>query len=397
MKKILLLVGTRPEVVKMAPVFHALRRESSIDPIFCVTGQHDEMLSQALEAFDIVPQANMNVMKPGQNLSVLTGQILRGTSELLESIKPQSVLVHGDTTTAFSVALASFYNNVEVGHVEAGLRTYDLKAPFPEEANRQLISRLATWNFAPTAIAAGNLASESVAATSIFVTGNTVVDALSFIVEKFKDNQEFFEATRQSLTRKTGFDCTSGDIVLVTAHRRENLGSGLVEICRSIRELANLYPEMRFLFPMHPNPNVRDTVRRELSSIENVTLRDPLAYSELVFTIMHSKLILTDSGGIQEEGVTLGKHVLVLREKTERPEGLATGLLTLVGADAKTIVESAQGILGESRSEFLLTRLNSSYGDGHAAQRIADVLTFGKVQSWDCDGGFSSESGLMRI
>jgi UDP-N-acetylglucosamine 2-epimerase (non-hydrolysing) len=382
LKRVLLLVGTRPEVVKMAPVFHALREAENIDPIFCVSGQHDEMLHQALDAFDISPEANMNVMKAGQSLSELTSQILRGTNQLLEEVKPDAVLVHGDTTTAFATALASFYSEVEVGHVEAGLRTFDLKGPFPEEANRQLISRLASWNFAPTSRAAENLSQEGVSTESIFVTGNTVVDSLSFISKKFESKPDFFNSVKKSFVSKAGFDCTEERTVLVTAHRRENLGEGMLEICRAIRELNGLYPTVRFVFPVHPNPLVRRVVEKELSGIPAVSLIDPLPYAELVFTLIHSELILTDSGGIQEEGVSLGRQVLVLREKTERPEGLESGYLKIVGPNAQEIVKVSREHLERGSERGSSTTLNSTYGDGRAAKRIADVVATGNSKAW---------------
>lgn len=380
-KKVLLLVGTRPEVVKMAPVFHALDEEETIEAIFCVSGQHDEMLHQALGAFDISPEFNMNVMKAGQTLSELTSQILKGTSQLLEKVKPNVVLVHGDTTTAFSATLASFYAGVEIGHVEAGLRTYDLKAPFPEEANRQLISRLANWNFAPTSGGAKNLVQEGVSQDSIFVTGNTVVDSLVFMAKKFELNPSFFNSVRQSFKIKSGFDCIEERTVLITAHRRENQGAGVVEICRAIRELSRLYPKVRFVFPVHPNPVVRRKVESELSGLRMVSLIEPLPYPELVFTLMNSALILTDSGGIQEEGVSLGRQVLVLREKTERPEGLESGFLTIVGPDEKEIVRVGREHL-DRRSELgSSTSLTSTYGDGLAARRIAAIVATSKPET----------------
>lgn len=381
-KKVLLLVGTRPEVVKMAPVFHALREAENVEPLFCVSGQHDAMLHQALDAFDISPEANMNVMKVGQTLSELTSQILRGTTKLLEEVKPDAVLVHGDTTTAFATALASFYSEVEVGHVEAGLRTFDLKGPFPEEANRQLISRLASWNFAPTSRAAENLSQEGVSTESIFVTGNTVVDSLSFISKKFESKPDFFNSVKKSFVSKAGFDCTEERTVLVTAHRRENLGEGMLEICRAIRELNGLYPTVRFVFPVHPNPLVRRVVEKELSGIPAVSLIDPLPYEELVFTLIQSELILTDSGGIQEEGVSLGRQVLVLREKTERPEGLESGHLTIVGPKAKEIVRVSREHLDRRSERSSSTILNSTYGDGRAAKRIAEVVATGNSHAW---------------
>lgn len=393
-KKVLLLVGTRPEVVKMAPVFHALRHEETVEPFFCVTGQHDEMLLQALGAFEISPEVNMNVMKAGQGLSDLTSQILKGTTQLLDEIKPEVVLVHGDTTTAFTAALSSFYSGVKVGHVEAGLRTFDLKSPFPEEANRQLISRLASWNFAPTSGAARNLRGEGVLENSIFVTGNTVVDSLKFMAKKFQSDSSFSNLMKSSIIAKAGFDCTQEETVIVTAHRRENLGRGIGEICRAVKELSGIYPRVRFIFPVHPNPIVRETVESELSGIEMVSLIEPLPYAELVFVLMHSALILTDSGGIQEEGVSLGRQVLVLREKTERAEGLDSGFLTVVGTKTSEIVRLARGILSSMSEKGLSETLNSTYGDGLAAKRIAEAVATGKSNDWlqEAEGLMSDEN-----
>ena len=393
-KKVLLLVGTRPDVVKMAPVFHALRQEETVEPFFCVTGQHEEMLLQALGAFDISPEVNMNVMKAGQSLSDLTSQILKGTTQLLDEIKPEVVLVHGDTTTAFAAALSSFYSGVKVGHVEAGLRTFDLKSPFPEEANRQLISRLASWNFAPTSGAARNLRREGVPENSIFVTGNTVVDSLKFMAKKFQSDASFSNLMKSSISAKAGFDCTQEETVLVTAHRRENLGEGIGEICKAVKELSVIYPQVRFIFPVHLNPIVRETVKRELSGIEMVSLIEPLPYAELVFILMHSALILTDSGGIQEEGVSLGRQVLVLREKTERAEGLESGFLTIVGTKTIEIVRVVGEILGSISEKGIPETLNSTYGDGLAAKRIAEAVATGKSNDWlqEAQGLMSDEN-----
>jgi UDP-N-acetylglucosamine 2-epimerase (non-hydrolysing) len=381
-KKVLLLVGTRPEVIKMAPVFHALKTEPTTQPIFCVTGQHDSMLTQALTTFEIVPSANLSVMKPGQSLSELTAQILLSTTELLENIYPDVLLVHGDTTTAFASTLASFYMNVEVGHVESGLRTHDLRAPFPEEVNRQLIARVSKWNFAPTSQAASNLDKEGVSRESIFVTGNTVVDSLEFMTKKFRLNKSFRESVSKSINDKLGFDFTRRTVVLITAHRRENLGEGISQICLAVKELSQLYPHISFIFPMHPNPLVRANVTEILDMTPNVKLIEPLPYSELVFILMQAALILTDSGGMQEEGVSLGKQVIVLRDKTERPEGIDSGLLSMVGIKSDLIVDVSQQHLDGEPKANLNGNLNSTYGDGRAASRIAKVVATGSTENW---------------
>ncbi len=382
MKKVLILVGTRPEVVKMAPVFQELRRAGDVDPIFCVTGQHDEMLHQALSAFDIVPEANLGVMKAGQSLADLTSNILKGTTSLLEDLKPDSILVHGDTTTGFAGALAGFYQHVKVGHVEAGLRTFDLAAPFPEEANRQLISRIADWNFSPTKDSAANLAREGISLSSIFVTGNTVVDSLRLITSKFESDSEFRKKTLDSLAKITGLNPLSQRLVLVTAHRRENLEYGLAEICRALLLLSRSNTETSFVFPLHPNPRVREKVERELRGKSGIVLTEPLPYPELVLSLMLSHIVLSDSGGIQEESVTLGKRVLVLRDKTERKEGMISGLLSLVGANAEKIVQEFNRFESSDAGKDSSTKLNFTYGDGEAAKRISEVVRTGETVEW---------------
>lgn len=382
MKRILMLLGTRPEVVKMAPVFHSLQNSLNCKPILCVTGQHDAMLHQTLSAFEIAPEFNLEVMRVGQTLSDLTRSILKGTTELIDDLKPDSVLVHGDTTTAFAGALASFYKEVKVGHVEAGLRTHDLAAPFPEEANRQLIARIARLNFAPSSTSAANLNKEGVNHNSIFITGNTVVDSLKFISHRLETDVIFRDSTIAALREKTGIDVTSQKIVVVTAHRRENLGSGILEICRALVSLSQRHSDTAFIFPVHPNPIIREMVQRELVGQSGVYLTDPLPYPELIFALINSIVILTDSGGLQEEGVTLGKPVMVLRDKTERAEGAASGLLKVVGTNANVIVKEFDRMASSSTS-FLGTRaFNSTYGDGEASRRITEVLVSGKTEEW---------------
>lgn len=382
MKKVLILVGTRPEVVKMAPVFQELRRVGDVEPIFCVTGQHDEMLHQALSAFEIVPEVNLGVMKAGQSLADLTSSILRGTTSLIEDMKPDTILVHGDTTTGFAGALAGFYQQVKIGHVEAGLRTFDLAAPFPEEANRQLISRIADWNFSPTTESAANLAREGISSSAIFVTGNTVVDSLRLITSRFESDSEFKKKTLDSLAKITGLSPLSQKMVLVTAHRRENLEYGLAEICRALVLLSRGNTDMSFVFPLHPNPRVRETVEKELRGHSGIVLTEPLPYPELVLSLMISDAVLTDSGGIQEESVTLGKRVLVLRDKTERAEGMTSGLLSLVGANAEKIVEEFNRVDSFVPGKDSSTQLNFIYGDGEAAKRISEVIRTGETVEW---------------
>ena len=382
MKNVLILVGTRPEVVKMAPVFKELSRNADVSPIFCVTGQHDDMLHQALSAFDIVPEVNLGVMKPGQSLANLTSKILKGSTSLLEELKPDCILVHGDTTTAFAGALAGFYKQVKVGHVEAGLRTYDLAAPFPEEANRQLISRIAEWNFAPTHESAANLSREGIRNKSIIITGNTVVDSLRLMTLRFETEPDFKGKTLASLSQRMGRDISAQKLVLVTAHRRENLESGITGICKALSLLSRSNTDTCFVFPVHPNPKVREIVDNELIGENGICLTEPLPYPELVLALMMSTLVLTDSGGIQEESVTLGKRVLVLRDKTERAEGMASGLLSLAGANSEQIVREFERISALDAGRSSLSELNLTYGDGEAARRISEVIRFGETKNW---------------
>jgi len=372
--KVAVVVGTRPEAIKMAPVMLALAKSEEFVPILIATGQHGEMLSQALDLFNITPDHNLHVMRPGQSLAELTAKIVAGTSSLINVIKPDVVLVHGDTTTAFASSLAAFYLGVPVGHVEAGLRTRNILGPFPEEFNRQAIARLATWNFAPTSNARANLVAEMVAPESVHVTGNTIVDALNMVLERLNSNGELGGQVKRELLDTLKLDYEAQPLVLVTAHRRENLGGGIESICEAVADLAELFPGVNFVFPVHLNPVVRELAEKHLSGKENVALTRPLNYLEFLTLLSNCSLAISDSGGVQEEGVSLNKRILVTREETERAEGVTSGHLTLVGANRKVIVEEASSILMALEGPETFSALENPYGDGSAAARILGVL-----------------------
>jgi len=371
--KVLIVFGTRPEAIKMAPVVQML--EQVLDVVVCVTAQHREMLDQVLELFEITPHHDLDIMKPGQDLFDVTSNVLLGLKPVLKQEQPDLVLVHGDTTTSMAASLAAFYMQIPVGHVEAGLRTHDIYSPFPEEVNRQLTGRIATHHFAPTEQARSNLLAEGVAEDRIVVTGNTVIDALLSVVEKarmvpFSDklqDQLPFLNSRESLQR----------LVLVTGHRRENFGRGFEEICQALSQLAVKYPEVHIIYPVHLNPNVRDPVNRVLSGVENVHLLEPLDYLPFIKLMDLSYLVLTDSGGIQEEAPSLGKPVLVMRDTTERPEAVEAGTVQLVGADSGNIVAAVERLLNDSVAYKAMSRAHNPYGDGHACERILKKLEEG--------------------
>lgn len=368
MKKILIVFGTRPEAIKMAPVVKAFKKETgSFETKVCVTAQHREMLDQVLDFFDIQPDYDLNLMKPNQNLFSLTGDILNGLKPVLDEFKPDVVLVHGDTTTSTTTALAAFYAGAKVGHVEAGLRTYNKLAPFPEEINRQLTGRIADYHFAPTSQSRDNLLNELVREDSIVVTGNTVIDALKESVERVKNasGNELID----SLKDLAGDD----DIVLVTGHRRENFGDGFLNICAALKEIAQNF-EGKVIYPVHLNPNVQKPVKELLGDIDNVKLIAPLPYEAFVWMMNRSKLIITDSGGVQEEAPSLGKPVLVMRDTTERPEAVDAGTVVLVGTNKERIVSEALDLLNNTERYTSMSALHNPYGDGKAAQRIVDFL-----------------------
>jgi len=374
-KKIILVFGTRPEAIKMAPLVRRLQEEPNrFDVLVCVTGQHREMLDQVLRVFEITPDIDLNVMKQGQDLYDVTSAILMGMREVFAKHQPDVVLVHGDTTTTFATAVAAFYSGVPVGQVEAGLRTYDLHAPFPEEFNRQVASKVTRWHFAPTDVSRDNLLAERVTSASITVTGNTVIDALFWVLTRIDSDSERRVALEAMLHESLVFKWKDEKFVLVTGHRRENFGDGFLQICSAIQQLAQLHPKVHFIYPVHLNPNVRKPVSEMLANFDNVHLIDPLEYEPFVYLLKHAYLVLTDSGGIQEEAPSLGKPVLVMRDVTERPEAVEAGTVELVGANKKHIVDSVSRLLDNYVHYQCMSRAHNPYGDGNACARIVDVL-----------------------
>ena len=371
MVKILVVFGTRPEAIKMSPVIHALRKKCDVK--VCVTGQHRQMLDQVLTLFEITPDHDLDIMKPGQDLFSVTSKVLLGIKKILNLVNPDIVLVHGDTTTSMVVAMAAFYLKIPLGHVEAGLRTYDIDAPFPEEFNRQLTSKIATLHFAPTIAARQNLLNERVPDSQIFVTGNTVIDALLTIVEKARASN-----FTESILRKVPFlKLKKRDIpkiLLVTGHRRENFGKGFEEICNALHQIAVKNPDIQIIYPVHLNPNVQEPVNRILSNIKNIYLLKPMEYLTFVKLMDLSYLILTDSGGIQEEAPSLGKPVLVMRESTERPEAIKAGTVKLIGTNQSEIVKMVNQLLENKELYKKMSKAHNPYGDGLASLIISDIL-----------------------
>lgn len=382
MKKVMLVFGTRPEAIKMAPLVKEFQaRANEFDTIVCVTGQHREMLKQVLELFDIKPDYDLEIMKEGQDLYDVTTRVLLGMREVLKKTKPDVVLVHGDTTTSTAAALAAFYQQIPVGHVEAGLRTHNIYSPWPEEMNRQLTGRMATYHFAPTELSRDNLLAEGVATDRIFITGNTVIDALLQVVTRVKGNADL----RNEVSRKLlqfGYDVNRLEagrrLVLITGHRRENFGEGFLNICRAIQTLSKRFPEVDFVYPMHLNPNVRKPIREifgdNLGGLDNLFFIEPLEYLQFVTLMDRSSIVLTDSGGIQEEAPGLGKPVLVMRDTTERPEAVKAGTVKLVGTDYNQIVDNVEKLLTDNAAYAEMSRANNPYGDGKACSYIADAL-----------------------
>ena len=367
--KVLVVFGTRPEAIKMAPVVHELKK--TVDVCLCVTAQHREMLDQVLELFEIVPDHDLNIMKSRQDLFDITSNVLLGMRQVLTDEKPDVVLVHGDTTTTMATSLAAFYQQIPVGHVEAGLRTYNTFSPFPEEINRQVTGRLATYHFAPTEQARTNLRNELVKDEQIIVTGNTVIDALLSVVEKARVTP-FADELVAALPFLVS-DATPA-IVLVTGHRRESFGQGFEEICQALHDVACDHPDVQIVYPMHLNPNVREPVHRILAGVENVHLIEPLDYLPFVKLMDRSYLIVTDSGGIQEEAPSLGKPVLVMRDTTERPEAVEAGTVKLVGSNREKIVKELGRLLSDKGAYQQMSRAHNPYGDGHASERIRKFL-----------------------
>lgn len=378
-KKVLLVFGTRPEAIKMAPLVKEFQKhEDKVETIVCVTGQHRQMLDQVLGLFEIVPDYDLNIMKPGQDLYDVTSRVLLGLREVLTEVKPDVVLVHGDTTTSTAAALAAFYQQISVGHVEAGLRTHNIYSPWPEEMNRQITGRLATLNFAPTELSCRNLQIEGVADHSIFITGNTVIDALYWVVDKLKSDRALLNQVKDKV-RQSGYEISRGRrLILVTGHRRENFGKGFIDICTAIRDLAAKYPNVDFVYPMHLNPNVRKPIHEvfgdDLTKYDNLFFIEPLEYLEFVCLMEKSTIVLTDSGGIQEEAPGLGKPVLVMRETTERPEAVEAGTVKLVGTDYNAIVNEVSILLDDEVCYEKMSKSVNPYGDGLASARIVNTI-----------------------
>lgn len=382
MKKIMLVFGTRPEAIKMAPLVKTfLKYPDDFCTMVCVTGQHREMLDQVLEIFDIHTDYDLNIMRKGQDLFDVTSKVLVGMRKVLNEAKPDVVLVHGDTTTSTAAALAAFYMQIPVGHVEAGLRTHNIYSPWPEEMNRQITARIATFNFSPTSLSRENLIKENVSDKSILVTGNTVIDALHLVICKFKNNKELrFSAEKKLLS--AGYDLRrlrdGRKLILITGHRRENFGEGFLNICKAIKSLAIKYKELDFVYPMHLNPNVRNSIHEvfgnNLNVMENMFFIEPLEYLEFVLLMSQSYVVLTDSGGIQEEAPGLGKPVIVMRDTTERPEALDAGTVKLVGTDYNKIVNEISNLIDSEVEYKKMSHAVNPYGDGKACDRILEFL-----------------------
>ncbi len=400
MKKVMLVFGTRPEAIKMAPLVKAFTQiPEKFETIVCVTGQHREMLDQVLHIFDITPDYDLNIMKQGQDLYDVTSRVLLGMRDVLREAHPDVVLVHGDTTTSTAAALAAFYQQIPVGHVEAGLRTHNIYSPWPEEMNRQITGRIATYNFSPTPLSRQNLLEEKVNGQSIIVTGNTVIDALYWVVDKIR-RDEHLSAELKSVLAEAGYDVDRLDnsqftihnsqlprrLVLITGHRRENFGDGFIQMCTAIRDLAQKFPDVDFVYPMHLNPNVRKPIQEVFVGLDtlsqgkgwgeaaNMFFIEPLEYLSFVYLMEKATLVLTDSGGIQEEAPGLGKPVLVMRDTTERPEALEAGTVKLVGTDYEKIVSEVSRLLDDTAYYDSMSKAVNPYGDGRACERIVDFI-----------------------
>ena len=378
MKKIMLVFGTRPEAIKMAPLVKEFQKyPEQFQTIVCVTGQHREMLDQVLHIFEITPDYDLNIMKQGQDLYDVTARVLTGMRDVLKETNPDIVLVHGDTTTSTAAAWAAFYQQIPVGHVEAGLRTHDIYSPSQEEMNRQITGRIATYHFSPTPLSRQNLLDEGICDEKITVTGNTVIDALYVVVERIKNDKILDFGLNCSLI-KAGYDVDrlneGRKLVLITGHRRENFGEGFINICKAIKALVEKYPDVDFVYPMHLNPNVRKPIREvfgeDLSDLKNMFLIEPLEYLSFVYLMEKSTIVLTDSGGIQEEAPGLGKPVLVMRNTTERPEALEAGTVKLVGTNSEKIIEETSRLLDDLENYKMMSKAINPYGDGKACERI---------------------------
>ena len=384
MKRVMLVFGTRPEAIKMAPLVKEFQKfPDKFQTIVCVTGQHREMLDQVLHIFEIVPDYDLNIMKQGQDLYDVTSRVLLGMRNVLKEVEPDIVLVHGDTTTSTTAALAAFYQQIPVGHVEAGLRTHNIYSPWPEEMNRQITGRIATYHFAPTPLSKQNLVMENIKEAQITVTGNTVIDALYMVVDKIK-RDKVLDAELENVLKQSGYDVNrladGKKLVLITGHRRENFGNGFISMCKAIQTLTQKYPEVDFVYPMHLNPNVRKPIHevfgKDLSSLGNMFFIEPLEYLSFVYLMEKSNIVLTDSGGIQEEAPGLGKPVLVMRDTTERPEALEAGTVKLVGTDYDKIVNEVSALLENREYYEEMGKAVNPYGDGKACERIVNGILF---------------------
>lgn len=369
-QKILAVFGTRPEAIKLAPLLKYLQQDGAFDLKVCVTAQHRQMLDQVLALFEIQPDFDLDLMQSEQDLSALSARILSSLRPVFAEYRPNLVLVHGDTTTAFASALSAFYHQIPVAHIEAGLRTHNIHSPFPEEANRRLIAGIAQWHFAPTATAKQNLLNEGIRADRIWVTGNTVIDALSATLQKLAQTP----ALVKSFAERYPFLDSKKRLILVTVHRRENLGAGLVQICDALSNLAGRHSDLQIVYPVHPNPNVREVVYSRLGNLSNLFLLEPQDYLPFISLMARAELILTDSGGIQEEATALAKKILVLRETSERPEAVEFGTARVIGTDSRRIVENVERLLGEQSGCSISRAVQNPYGDGQASARIVEIL-----------------------
>ncbi len=382
MIKVMLVFGTRPEAIKMCPLVKEFQKHNDgFETIVCVTGQHREMLDQVLNIFEVKPDYDLNIMKQGQDLYDVTARVLTGMRDVFKECKPDVVLVHGDTTTSTAAALAAFYQQIPVGHVEAGLRTHNIYSPWPEEMNRQITGRIATYNFSPTPLSESNLKEEK-AQGNIYVTGNTVIDALHMVVNKLK-NDETLAKEQEAILKQAGYDVNrladGKKLVLITGHRRENFGEGFIHMVTAIKDLKSKYPDVDFVYPMHLNPNVRKPIHEvfgeDLSNLGNMFFIEPLQYLEFVYLMEKATIVLTDSGGIQEEAPGLGKPVLVMRDTTERPEALASGTVHLVGTDYQKIMDEVSTLLEDEQAYEKMSKAVNPYGDGKACERIVEIFS----------------------
>lgn len=380
--KIMLVFGTRPEAIKMAPLVKEFQKQSKkFETIVCVTGQHREMLDQVLDIFDIIPNFDLNIMKQGQDLYDVTSRVLTGMRDVLKTVQPDLVFVHGDTTTSMAAALAAFYQQIPVGHIEAGLRTHNVYSPWPEEMNRQITGRITTYHFSPTMLSRQNLLDEGVKAAQIVVTGNTVIDALHMVVKKIKDSKTL-QLKLAKVINQVGYNTkrleNGRKLILITGHRRENFGNGFISMCIAIKDLTKKYPNVDFVYPMHLNPNVRNPIHevfgKDLSNLDNMFFIEPLEYVSFVYLMEKSTLVLTDSGGIQEEAPGLGKPVLVMRDTTERPEAVIAGTVKLVGTNYNEIIEEVSALLDNDVHYKKMSMAINPYGDGQACARIVTFL-----------------------